>query len=339
MKIAIVGEAWGEHEERQRSPFVGPSGYELTKMLTEAGIARADCYLTNVFNLRPKPSNDIENLCAAKSDAGAGAQLPPLKAGKYIRPEYLPELTRLYSELSDLRPNIIIALGNTAAWALLRNAGISKIRGAITESPVLTRRKVLPTYHPAAILRQWDLRHVTVLDLMKAKRESEYPEIRRPKRTVFIEPSLADMEWFKTTYLDTAKMISFDIETIGDQIDCIGFGPSAEVAMCIPFIDKRKPNGNYWPTLGEESAAWDFTRRVLGMPQPKCGQNTLYDIHFLWRTYGMFPTNYTDDTMLLHHALHPESEKGLGFLGSVYTDEASWKLMRTRGKTTIKRDE
>jgi hypothetical protein len=40
--------------------------------------------------------------------------------------------------------------------------------------------------------------------------------------------------------------------------------------------------------------------------------------------------------MLLHHALQPESEKGLGFLGSVYTNEASWKLMRT---STIKRDQ
>jgi hypothetical protein len=43
--------------------------------------------------------------------------------------------------------------------------------------------------------------------------------------------------------------------------------------------------------------------------------------------------------MLLHHALQPESEKSLGFLGSIYTGEASWKLMRQRGKTTIKRDE
>jgi len=41
--------------------------------------------------------------------------------------------------------------------------------------------------------------------------------------------------------------------------------------------------------------------------------------------------------MLLHHALQPESLKGLGFLGSIYTDESNWKLMRK--STTIKRDE
>ena len=41
-KIAVVGEAWGEHEERQQQPFVGPSGYELMKMLGEADIRRSE---------------------------------------------------------------------------------------------------------------------------------------------------------------------------------------------------------------------------------------------------------------------------------------------------------
>jgi len=130
-KIAIVGEAWGEHEERQRAPFVGPSGYELTRMLDEAGIHRADCFLTNVFNLRPRPTNDIENLCT-KEKTGSG--FPSLKAGKYIQAQYLPEVHRLYKELGNLKPNLAILLGNTAAWALLHNTGISKIRGTVVES-------------------------------------------------------------------------------------------------------------------------------------------------------------------------------------------------------------
>ena len=65
-KIALVGEAWGEHEERERMPFVGPAGWQLNSMLKEAGIVRADCFLTNCFNLRPRPSNKIENLCATR---------------------------------------------------------------------------------------------------------------------------------------------------------------------------------------------------------------------------------------------------------------------------------
>lgn len=333
-KIAIVGEAWGEHEERQRAPFVGPSGYELTKMLAEAGIHRADCFLTNVFNLRPGPNNDIENLCQ-KEKVGP---YPALKTGKYLREEFHGELVRLFREIENVRPNVCLLLGNTAAWAFLHTNGIAKIRGTIVETRV-RGIKCLPTYHPAAILRDWSLRTVTVLDFAKAKRESEFPEIRRPERTVYIEPSLSDMEWYYDNFLASATRISFDIETAGNQITCIGFAPDERSALVVPFVDNRRVGGCYWNNLEDELNAWAFVRRVLGLLCPKLAQNGLYDIHFLWRGYGIPVVNYEDDTMLLHHALQPESQKGLGFLGSVYTNEASWKLMRSRGKTTIKRDE
>lgn len=334
-KIAIVGESWGEQEETQRAPFVGPSGWELNKMLTEAGIHRADCFLTNVFNIRPRPTNDIENLCTDKS--GGLVSLGPLKAGKYLRSEFAPELERLRGELKNCSPNIIIALGGTAAWALLGSTGISKIRGSIVESKGLRGRKVLPTFHPAAVLRDWSLRPVTILDLAKAGRESEFPEIRRPERIVYIEPSLADMEWYYEKFLLNARSISFDIETSGNQITCIGFAPDKRSALVVPFVDHRHVNkghlGSYWPTQEAEILAWGFVRRVLSLPMPKYGQNTLYDINFLWTRYGIPIMNYDDDTMLMHHALQPESQKGLGFLGSVYTNEASWKLMNRRDPT------
>jgi uracil-DNA glycosylase len=332
-KIAIVGEAWGEEEERQRTPFVGASGRELTRMLSEAGIHRADCFLTNVFNLRPGPRNDIDILCCDKANDRSG--LPPLRAGKYLRHEYLPELHRLREELGAVKPNITIALGNTAAWALLRNAGISKIRGSITPGRLVPNQKVLPTYHPAAILRQWELRAVTVFDLMKARRESGFPEIRLPKRTVYIEPNLQDLEWFYVNHILPARYLSVDIETASDQVTCIGFAPRVDLAFVIPFVDLRR-GGNYWSTEVEEFRAWDAVRRYLDSSSRKVFQNGLYDIHFLWRRYGLSVRNAEHDTMLLHHALQPESEKGLGFLGSVYTNEASWKLMRT---STIKRDQ
>jgi hypothetical protein len=48
---------------------------------------------------------------------------------------------------------------------------------------------------------------------------------------------------------------------------------------------------------------------------------------FLWKVYGIPAPKACDDTMLAHHAMQPEMEKGLGFLASLYTDEASWKSM------------
>lgn len=336
-KIAIVGEAWGAEEARRREPFVGPSGYCLTKMLEEAGIVRSECLLTNVFNLQPGPKNDLLTLCDSKKVTAS--DLPPLKAGKYLRPEYLPELERVQRELLDYKPNLIIALGGTASWFLLHNSAITKLRGTVVESVVIRGQKVLPTFHPAAVLRQWELRHVTVLDLIKAKKESEFPEIRRPQRRIYIEPTLTDLEWFYDNFIRAAKFISFDIETSGDQITCIGFAPSNAVALVVPFVDNRRTGGSYWSDNNSERLALEFVRRVLQSDIPKLAQNALYDIHFLWRRYGIIVNNFVHDTMLLHHALQPESQKGLGFLGSVYTNEASWKLMRSRAKETIKRDE
>lgn len=339
--IMVVGEAWGEEEERQRAPFVGASGRELTRMLEEAGIRRADCYLTNVFNLRPRPSNDIStsHLVGPKPESIPGS--PALSSGKYVRAEFKPEVDRLYDEIHDVSPNVIIALGGTASWAVLGNGAISKIRGTVSGSAIGPGRtyKVLPTYHPAAILRDWSLRHVTVLDLTKAARQSAFPEIRRPVRTIYTEPSLRDLEWFYDNFLATAPRIAFDIETSGDQITCIGFAPSTREALVVPFVDNRRSGGSYWSDIEDECRAWDFVRRTLGNRSTKVAQNGMYDVSFLWRQYGITVTNFEHDTMLLHHALQPESEKGLGFLGSVYCDDVAWKQNRPRGKHTIKRDE
>jgi uracil-DNA glycosylase len=343
-KIAIVGEAWGEHEERQQQAFVGPSGWELMKMLGEAGIRRSECYLTNVFNLRPRPTNDIINLCADARPADTGG-LPSLQRGKYLRPEYLPQVNRLYAELSRVRPNLTIAVGNTATWALLLNTGIAKLRGVVQAATAskVAGLKVLPTYHPAVLFKgpdSWGIRPIIVMDLRKARRESEFPDVRRPERTIYTEPSLRDLEWFYETHLRNANEITFDIETSGDIITCIGFAPSPSIAIVIPFSDPRNPSGCYWPTAEDDVAAWHFVQRVLALPCGKSAQNGLYDITFLWKQYGITVNNFDEDTMLLHHALQPESEKGLGFLGSIYTNEAAWKTMRKRAKDdTIKREQ
>lgn len=334
--IFILGEAYGEAEEREQTPFCGPSGYHLTLMLEEAGIRRADCYLTNTFNIRP-PRNDITWFCGTRAEGISG--YPFLAKGKYVRREFSSELDRLTKEILDVDPNIILALGNTALWALLGTTGISKIRGTIgTTTHTVAGFKVLPTYHPAAILRQPELRPVTILDFQKALRESTFPEVIRPSREIWIEPELEDLERFYNEHIERSSRIAVDIETSGREITCIGFSPAATVALVVPFVDGRRARRSYWPTLESELRAWAYVRRVLDHPSEKVFQNGTFDISFIWRSYGIKVRNPAHDTLLLHHSLYPESPKSLAFLGSVYTNEASWKLMRKHTET-IKGDE
>lgn len=333
MKLAIVGDFWNEEEAKEQTPFIGVSGYTLTRILEDAGISRLDCHFTNVFNLKPPGGNDVEYLCGPKTSAIPG--LSAVKPGKYIRSEYAGELTRLTKELTDLRPNLIVALGGTASWAVLGDGRVSRVRGALAASPY---GKSLATYHPRGVLQDWSLRPIVVIDLKKAKREAEFPELNRPQRFVHIYPDLADLEtWYGI--LASASIISFDIETAGDQITCIGFSPDTRTSYVIPFVDPRKQGASYWTSSAEERFAWSIVTKILATPSRKVTQNGLYDVHFLWRRYGITVTNWTEDTMLLHHALYIELQKGLDFLGSIYTDEASWKLMRSKGKGTIKKDE
>ena len=87
------------------------------------------------------------------------------------------------------------------------------------------------------------------------------------------------------------------------------------------------------------SDLWELVRGVLeDQSIGKVFQNGLYDIAFLWRAYRIKVMGAREDTMLLHHALQPESLKGLGFLGSVYTNHGAWKSERKGIDTTIKRD-
>lgn len=340
-KIAIVGEAYGEQEDTYKIPFVGPAGQELDRILADAGLSRQSCLVTNVFNLRP-PGNDIAALCCTKSSGGGIPGRPPIAMGKYIQAKYAPEIERLYSELRAAQPNLCVLLGNAACWALLGQTAIGKIRGAITASPYIPGLKCLPTYHPAAILRQYELRHVTVLDFLKAKREMEFPEVRHVDREIWLDPTLQDISDFYYQYVANAEELSFDIETSGREITCIGFAPSIDRAITIPIHDHRKPSGSYWNTIEEELQAWSWINTYMQSPARKVAQNALYDLSHLWMTYGIACNNFADDSMLWHHALQPESTKGLDFLGSVYTNSPAWKTERPRGKAawhSIKRED
>jgi len=323
-KIMLVGEAYGVEEERHGKPFVGTSGYVLDGILRQVGINRAECHITNVFNFRP-PSNKLDNLFTDKTNA-----IPlyrPIKPGKYIHRRYQSELDRLFAEIERVQPNIIVALGNTPLWALCKKVGIKKYRG----SPLLThdgRWKVLPTWHPAAVSRQWELRVISLADFYKAKRESEFPELNRPKHLIYMEPDLDDIEAFYNQFLRGQPFLSCDIETKERTITEVGYA-TADGSRCIviPFWSRRAYDGNYWPDHKSERKAWDWVRRI-NAEFPLIGQNFSYDMQYFWRTVGIPCPRFLGDTMILHHALQPEMEKGLGFLGSIYTNEPSWKFMR-----------
>lgn len=191
-RVVIVGEAPGADEVRLNEPFVGSSGYELTRMLHEAGIIRSECFITNVANERP-PGNDI-SLWIADSKADAERKgFTDEHFGKRISPEVRAGIDRLAADLAEIKPNLVIALGNTPLWTLTGHDGITDWRGSVLECKLVEGLKVLPTYHPAAILRMYDWRAIAIHDLKRAVVEATYAEIRYPKYEFNVSPSFNEI--------------------------------------------------------------------------------------------------------------------------------------------------
>lgn len=362
MRALVIGEAWGERERMFGHAFVGPSGQELARLLATAGLApplrndyareeemiahwhrcrqEAGLGVTNVFPQQP-PGNNVFHFF----DSDGDRSLPRFATGArkgYVKPEFRPHVDRLYDEIRINRPNVLIPMGNSACWATLEGqTQITKIRGAIQWSRTL-ETKVLPTYHPAYILRQWSSRAVTLNDLIKANREAHFAELRRIRRYITIpSPDAAGIREIHDWMTRPAELYSVDIETAVRQITMTGFARTPTDALVIPTVKVQAKQkvitklDNYWPTPELEAEAWKAKIELLQSDAEKVFQNGIYDISYFLRM-GIVPRRCTHDTMLRHHSMFPELPKALGFLASLYTDEVSWKFMRT---DSLKRDE
>jgi DNA polymerase-1 len=310
-KVWIIGEAYGAEEEKQNRPFVGGSGSILNGLLSEVGIKREDTYIDNVIRKRP-PNNDFGIYYKDK--------------GRHSPSE---ELLQAHQQLKQListhRPNVVIPLGNEPLFAITGRKGITDIRGSILSYDGV---KVIPTIHPAMVMRMWDYRPIVTLDLARAKRESLTPNFPPKYNDNFILNPTFDQVIATLKFLETKEYVSFDIETGSEQILCLGFGWSFEDSICIPICY----SGNNWWGLDEEVAIIKQIKKLFLNPKVKfIAQNAQFDMIYLADKWGVEVTNLWMDTMVAFHCVYPELEKGLGFINSVYTNRPYYKDMPGTG--------
>jgi DNA polymerase len=143
-RVVLVGEQPGDQEDRQGEPFVGPAGRLLDKALAEAGIDRDTAYVTNAvkhFKFTVVPERGKRRIHKAPSLREMSACKPWLRA-----------------ELELIHPEVVVALGATAAKALMGGSfRVSKDRGNLLTLPGTGEDgHVVATVHPSAILRADD---------------------------------------------------------------------------------------------------------------------------------------------------------------------------------------
>ncbi len=153
-RLMFVGEAPGADEDAQARPFVGRAGQLLTKIIEAIGFKREEVLIGNVNRCRPPgnrpPTEEEASMCK-------------------------PFLLR---EIASVQPEVIVVLGNTATRNLLNTkVGITRLRGNFQNYHGV---KVMPTFHPAYLLRDPSKKQETWQDLKKVR---DYLEITRKRNS------------------------------------------------------------------------------------------------------------------------------------------------------------
>lgn len=300
-KLVIVGEAPGRTELQTGVPFTGASGDALNRYLTGAGIDRREAFITNVVHIAALPS--FESLVKPKP-----------------HPAFVAGVVQLRDDLQAIRPNVIATMGEWAMYVLTGKKGITKYRRSVLPCTLVPGLKVVPTFHPAAAFRVYELGALIALDMKKVASEMAFPEIMLPKREIVIwNGTQIDL----VEQMANAEWLAVDIETNEQfQLICVGFSDSPSRALVVPA------EGNT-----------QIIRRLLESPAKKCGQNFgQFDMTVL-EDLGFTVRNFCWDIMYSHHALLMESasgadelrrnqapfRKGLAFQASIYTDQPFYK--------------
>ena len=142
-RLMFVGEAPGADEDAQGKPFVGRAGQLLTKIIEAIGMKREEVLIGNVNRCRPP-----------------GNRQPTLEEAAICRPF-------LFREIAAVQPDVIVVMGNTALRNLLEvREGITRVRGQFQDFRGI---KVMPTFHPAYLLRDPSKKRETWEDLKKVR--------------------------------------------------------------------------------------------------------------------------------------------------------------------------
>ena len=148
-RLMFIGEGPGAEEDRQGLPFVGRSGQLLTKMIEAMGLSRKEVYIANIVKCRPPENRD------------------PLME------EAISCIGYLRSQIQIINPEVIVCLGSISLNFLLQpnskvKLGISKLRGTWQD---FYGYKVLPTFHPAYLLRNPSKKAEAWKDVQKVMEE------------------------------------------------------------------------------------------------------------------------------------------------------------------------
>lgn len=235
----------------------------------------------------------------------------------------------LASEISTIKPNIIVPIGELSLHLLTFCSRIEKYRGSILPlnedfrpkpDPRATEVKtirVIPAFGPKQIWENWTCRVYTTLDFARIVANKDRTDPIKDDFHIWVCRNVKDFREFCKKHYSKALYLTSDIETFAGIPTCISFCFDGREAISVPLFDSNVDIANSQLLLYEVS-------RLLSSPLAKVNQNIKYDWTINER-FGLPTHNITGDTMLAASLIYPELPKGLDFLCSIYTDLAYYK--------------
>src|SRR5690625_2519236 len=264
-EIAIVGGSPGAADVKERTPFSGAPGRVLQSLFFKKQIIWSTCYKTYVVKERT-----TDKLVTYK------------KSGVVTTEKFDQYCEMLKEELKSVNPNVVLAVGSHALYALTGEVGITNWRGSILESTLIPGLKVIPTLDPQSAIRQYLFQYYMFADVQRLKQECTSPTIVRPEYNYITNPTLEQ----SFAYLERCKkadLVGFDIEVTGfrhdlSEVSTISFSCDQKSAISITFTRGGKPR--FSPA--SEAELWDVIAEILQNKKiRKVAQNRFFDGHFL----------------------------------------------------------
>ncbi len=220
----------------------------------------------------------------------------------------------LYSEIEELKPHLLIPLGEAGFNLLTGLSGIRKFRGSVVWSTGLQKPiKVLPILGPNPYLYQsYETRWISRIDFSKVHRFLNDGPPPEQNLNIWVATTAGALRNFLTRSYTEDGLLTFDIETFCGIPTCISFCFDGRESVCIPFLDKSIDIENRMLMI-------QLVARILASPIKKVNQNIKYDWKCLERV-NFVVNNVIGDTMLNASILTPEFPRNLGFLNSIYND-------------------
>lgn len=316
-KVALVGETPWDMEVKKGRPFAGPSGDKIEEFLA-GNFDRTDCSLLNAVHCQPEED----------PKTGAPGDVPLTVIRQCTEKFLIPELV-------DLDPNVIVPMGGVALNALTKRSGITKARGFIFEQTLKSNghqitTKVIPTFHPAYILRVPSLMPFSRSDFKQIRDQMDHRKIINTAKKVKYLSVLNKKDFRKVQRaVKKSKAIAVDLETTGlnwmkDDITDIVVTPKERLSYVI-HLYKKFPKKN--KRLHQNKKVWKWFLWLLMSGKIIYGQNLPFDLRFAAKRFKDLLHKKLDvhrmqwrELLLLDVLLDENIPKDLKSLAHVQTD-------------------